>query len=177
MGKLDSLDPERRARLKKLFQSDKKRLIRIETAINTSSTPQNAIEEWITIGELEECGNFEGSGFPIRDRCKHCGAWTITREGLKAAARELQLGGTTGGSLYRQCVQERREAVAHGVIQDNEFKIETLNKLIIDASKRIKKNEISQEIAAHTPEVFITLGAGDIGLEINGIKKDLAHAI
>ena len=52
-----------------------------------------------------------------------------------------------------------------------------LEKINNPNKKRIKKNEISQEIAAHTPEVFITLGAGDIGLEINGIKKDLAHAI
>ena len=52
-----------------------------------------------------------------------------------------------------------------------------LEKINNPNKKRIKKNEISQEITAHTPEVFITLGAGDIGLEINGIKKELAHAI
>ena len=52
-----------------------------------------------------------------------------------------------------------------------------LEKIDNPNKKRIKKDEISREITAHSPEVFITLGAGDIGLEINGIKKDLAHAI
>ena len=52
-----------------------------------------------------------------------------------------------------------------------------LDKINNPNKKRIKKNEISQEITAHSPEVFITLGAGDIGLEVNGIKKELAHAI
>ena len=52
-----------------------------------------------------------------------------------------------------------------------------LDKIDNPNKKRIKKDEISQEITAHSPEVFITLGAGDIGLEINGIKKELAHAI
>ncbi|MCX2719172.1 UDP-N-acetylmuramate--L-alanine ligase [Lentiprolixibacter aurantiacus] len=52
-----------------------------------------------------------------------------------------------------------------------------LEKINNPNKKRIKKDEIIPEITAHSPEVFITLGAGDIGLEINGIKKQLAHAI
>lgn len=50
-------------------------------------------------------------------------------------------------------------------------KIENPNK------KLVKKNEMTKEIIQHLPEVLITLGAGDIGLEINNIKKELAHAI
>ncbi|MCE2614209.1 UDP-N-acetylmuramate--L-alanine ligase [Flavobacteriaceae bacterium D16] len=52
-----------------------------------------------------------------------------------------------------------------------------LEKIKNPNKKRINKEEISQEIMAYSPEVFITLGAGDIGLEINGLKKELAHAI
>lgn len=52
-----------------------------------------------------------------------------------------------------------------------------LDKIKNPNKKRIKKEEISREIMTHSPEVFITLGAGDIGLEINGLKKELAHAI
>ncbi len=50
-------------------------------------------------------------------------------------------------------------------------KIENPNK------KLIKKNEMTKEIIQQLPEVLITLGAGDIGLEVNNIKKELAHAI
>jgi UDP-N-acetylmuramate--alanine ligase len=52
-----------------------------------------------------------------------------------------------------------------------------LEKIKNPNKKRIAKDEISREITARSPEVFVTLGAGDIGLEVNGIKKELEDAI
>lgn len=42
--------------------------------------------------------------------------------------------------------------------------------------KLIEKSEIIQEIKEHNPEVLITLGAGDIGLEVSNIKRELEYA-
>ncbi len=52
-----------------------------------------------------------------------------------------------------------------------------LEKIENPSKKLVKKNELTEEIIRHLPEVLITLGAGDIGLEINNIKNELAHAI
>ncbi|MFH6604656.1 UDP-N-acetylmuramate--L-alanine ligase [Maribacter algicola] len=49
-------------------------------------------------------------------------------------------------------------------------KIENQNKTLIDKSK------IMDEIKKQNPEVLVTMGAGDIGLEISKIKKELDHA-
>ena len=51
-----------------------------------------------------------------------------------------------------------------------------LNKIKNPNKKRVEKSEISKEIIKDLPEVLITLGAGDIGLEVNSIKNELAHA-
>lgn len=42
--------------------------------------------------------------------------------------------------------------------------------------KLIKKSELINEINKCKPEVLITMGAGDIGLEVNNIKNELAYA-
>ncbi|MDT0539385.1 UDP-N-acetylmuramate--L-alanine ligase [Croceitalea sp. P059] len=42
--------------------------------------------------------------------------------------------------------------------------------------KLIKKSELINEINECRPEVLITMGAGDIGLEVNNIKNELAYA-
>ncbi|MDT0621178.1 UDP-N-acetylmuramate--L-alanine ligase [Croceitalea vernalis] len=42
--------------------------------------------------------------------------------------------------------------------------------------KLIKKSELINEINKCRPEVLITMGAGDIGLEVNNIKNELAYA-
>lgn len=49
-------------------------------------------------------------------------------------------------------------------------KIENPNKKLIEKSKLVK------EIKEQNPEVLITLGAGDIGLEIPNIKRELEYA-
>jgi len=49
-------------------------------------------------------------------------------------------------------------------------KIENENK------KLIEKSSIIQEIKAQNPEVLVTMGAGDIGLEVSRIKKEFEYA-
>ncbi len=51
-----------------------------------------------------------------------------------------------------------------------------LEKIKNPNKKRVEKSEISREIISDLPEVLITLGAGDIGLEVNSIKNELTHA-
>jgi len=51
-----------------------------------------------------------------------------------------------------------------------------LEKIENPSKKLISKAGILSEIKAQNPQVLITLGAGDIGLEITKIKKELAHA-
>jgi UDP-N-acetylmuramate--alanine ligase len=41
--------------------------------------------------------------------------------------------------------------------------------------KLVSKKELAGEIKAQKPQVLVTLGAGDIGLEINTLKKALEH--
>ncbi len=49
-------------------------------------------------------------------------------------------------------------------------KIENPNKKII------KKTDLVAEIKSQKPEVLVTMGAGDIGLEVNKLQKELAYA-
>jgi len=49
-------------------------------------------------------------------------------------------------------------------------KIENPNK------KLIVKSNIIKEIKAQNPDVLVTMGAGDIGLEVSGIKKEFEYA-
>jgi len=51
-----------------------------------------------------------------------------------------------------------------------------LEKIENPHKKLIKKTELIQEIKAQNPEILVTMGAGDIGLEIARIKRDLEHA-
>ena len=49
-----------------------------------------------------------------------------------------------------------------------------LDKITSPRKKLIGKSELISEIMAQTPDVLITLGAGDIGLEVPKIKKELS---
>jgi len=51
-----------------------------------------------------------------------------------------------------------------------------LNKIYNQHKKLVKKSELIQEIKNQNPEILITLGAGDIGLEISKIKRELEYA-
>lgn len=51
-----------------------------------------------------------------------------------------------------------------------------LDKIDNPNKKLIKKANLINELVENKPEVLITLGAGDIGLEVPKIKKALAHA-
>lgn len=48
-----------------------------------------------------------------------------------------------------------------------------LDKIISPRKKLIEKSDLISEIVAQNPDVLITLGAGDIGLEVPKIKKEL----
>ncbi len=51
-----------------------------------------------------------------------------------------------------------------------------LEKIKNPNKKLVTKSELTQEIKNLNPEVLVTLGAGDIGLEISRIKKELEYA-
>ena len=51
-----------------------------------------------------------------------------------------------------------------------------MEKWKIRIKKSIKKINLIQEIKQQNPEVLITIGAGDIGLEVSMIKNELEHA-
>ena len=51
-----------------------------------------------------------------------------------------------------------------------------LEKMTNNNKKVVKKEAIIAEIKAQNPEVLVTMGAGDIGLEIEKIKNELAYA-
>ncbi|MFS4456493.1 UDP-N-acetylmuramate--L-alanine ligase [Maribacter sp. 2304DJ31-5] len=51
-----------------------------------------------------------------------------------------------------------------------------LEKMTNPNKKSIKKDEIIREIKAQDPELLVTMGAGDIGLEIQKIKEHLDYA-
>lgn len=51
-----------------------------------------------------------------------------------------------------------------------------LNKIENPKKKLIEKANLIKEIKGQNPEVLVTMGAGDIGLEVPKIKKELEHA-
>ncbi|MEO1011404.1 MAG: UDP-N-acetylmuramate--L-alanine ligase [Bacteroidota bacterium] len=51
-----------------------------------------------------------------------------------------------------------------------------LEKIRTKDRKLIKKSTLVKEIKQHNPEVLVTMGAGDIGLEVSKIKNELAYA-
>ncbi len=51
-----------------------------------------------------------------------------------------------------------------------------LGKMTNYNKKLVKKEAVMAEIKAQNPEVLVTMGAGDIGLEIEKIKNELAYA-
>lgn len=51
-----------------------------------------------------------------------------------------------------------------------------LKKIDNPNKKLVKKSDLVEEIRAREPQVLVTMGAGDIGLEIATIKKELEHA-
>ena len=50
-----------------------------------------------------------------------------------------------------------------------------LGKIKNPNKKRIEKSDIIEEIKIQNPEVLVTMGAGDIGLEVSKITKELAY--
>ncbi len=50
-----------------------------------------------------------------------------------------------------------------------------LDKITNPQKKLVSKKELAEEIKAQKPQVLVTLGAGDIGLEINTLKKALEY--
>lgn len=51
-----------------------------------------------------------------------------------------------------------------------------LKKMLNTSKKVIKKEQIISEIKSQNPDVLVTMGAGDIGLEVIKIKKELSYA-
>jgi len=51
-----------------------------------------------------------------------------------------------------------------------------LRKIANPNKKIIKKENLISEIKSQDPQVLITMGAGDIGLEVSNIKKELEYA-
>jgi len=51
-----------------------------------------------------------------------------------------------------------------------------LGKISNPLKKIILKEQIISEIKAQKPDVLVTMGAGDIGLEVHKIKKELSYA-
>jgi UDP-N-acetylmuramate--alanine ligase len=51
-----------------------------------------------------------------------------------------------------------------------------LEKIENPKKKIIKKSELIDEIKSQKPELLVTMGAGDIGLEVSKIKRELEHA-
>jgi len=51
-----------------------------------------------------------------------------------------------------------------------------LGKIKSSNKKLISKEQIISEIKSQNPEVLITMGAGDIGLEVVKIKKEMSYA-
>ncbi|WP_422083748.1 UDP-N-acetylmuramate--L-alanine ligase [Ulvibacterium sp.] len=51
-----------------------------------------------------------------------------------------------------------------------------LEKIKNPNKKLIKKSDLTQEIKKRNPEILVTLGAGDIGLEVAKIKSELEYA-
>ncbi|MFK5972955.1 MAG: UDP-N-acetylmuramate--L-alanine ligase [Flavobacteriaceae bacterium] len=51
-----------------------------------------------------------------------------------------------------------------------------LRKITNPSKKLIKKSDLINEVKVQNPEVLITMGAGDIGLEVSKIKKEFEYA-
>ena len=51
-----------------------------------------------------------------------------------------------------------------------------LEKIENQHKKLVKKTDLILEIKKENPEVLVTMGAGDIGLEITKIKEELSYA-
>ena len=51
-----------------------------------------------------------------------------------------------------------------------------LDKVTSSNKKLISKEQILSEIKKQDPEVLLTMGAGDIGLEVVKIKKEMSYA-
>ena len=54
--------------------------------------------------------------------------------------------------------------------------VEVLEKIENPSKKLMKKSELVREIKYQNPEVLVTMGAGDIGLVVPKIKKELEYA-
>lgn len=89
------------------------------------------------------CSSFEPSGYQMQDKCKNCGHWTATVEGLKELGRQAQVRGSTRGAIFQRCEEERWKAVRHGVIGENDFLIEDLRSLVLQYAQAQHKSSTS----------------------------------
>lgn len=80
---------------------------------------------------------FSPSGYPIEDKCKICGKWTMTEEGVRSLGLEIIYSGSTKGVTYEVFLREREKAIAHGVINEEQFLPAKLNKLATEKTKRV----------------------------------------
>ena len=51
-----------------------------------------------------------------------------------------------------------------------------LEKITNPEKKVVKKADLLHEIRSQNPEILVTMGAGDIGLEVEKIKKEFEYA-
>jgi carboxylesterase type B len=79
---------------------------------------------------------FSPSGYPIRDKCKVCGGWCITTDGLKDLGLDILRSGSMSNKAREMLLADRAEAIAHGVIQEHQFPIAALDKAISQRKKQ-----------------------------------------
>jgi UDP-N-acetylmuramate--alanine ligase len=92
--------------------------------------------------------------------------YSRTRDFVKEFARSL----SRFDSIILLDIYPAREKPLPGVSS------QWLLDLITNPNKKlISKKELAEEIKAQNPQVLVTLGAGDIGLEINTLKKALEY--
>lgn len=103
---------------------------------------------------------FVPSGYPIRDKCKICGKYTITAEGLKSLGLDIIYSGSIGGRDYEMFLRDREEAIAHGVISHEQY---SPTKLVNLASAR--KKRVAQE------------SGSDIGIDQNRDGQNTAKSV
>lgn len=95
---------------------------------------------------------FEPSGYTICDKCKICGQWCLTWEGLQDSARQIYLSGNTGGVAFEAYVKDRELAIAHGISSPSGDRITKDNfplaRLVSETAKRKKRiQELSSDIS------------------------------
>lgn len=86
---------------------------------------------------------FVPSGYPERDKCKICGKYTITADGLKSLGIEIIRSGSTEGRAYKMFLEDRKEAIAHGIITEEQYLPTKLMKLTSERNKKVAQEFMS----------------------------------